>query len=706
MKIEIKNCNNVHEGVVTICPDTLNIKYALNGTGKSTLVSAIVAGVNNDSAKLKKLTPFSEIATKGSNGPMVSGCEGIKSVKVFNEEYVDSYLFTKDDLLKDSFQVLIKTENYKKQEDEIREKLKMIKTAFEGDAELDALIVAFESFLFDYGKAKKLSKNSGIAKGLAKGNKLRNVPKELKMFSAFLQGEKTSEWLEWHAAGRTYGESTEQCPYCTTETKAIKPVIEKLEAEYNPEEVRYLCETIKTFARFLEYFSEPAVKMLKELLNNASGITSDQEKFLEGLRAQVEGLKSKLTALKFVKFATFKDIDDIAGELLSMQIDVSEFPCLSPEKVIGKVERINKSVTDLLGEAGVLKGKIKCHQNYVNGLVSKYEKQINDFLTKAGFRYKVSIVARKIEGEAEDEYRMVIRHRDVKNEDVKRIEDHLSFGERNAFALALFVVDAVASKAELVILDDPVSSFDGEKKFALLDMLFWGKSVECFMGKTVLMMTHDFSPVIDVIRTMRTKFPKHSPMAHYLVNHNGVVAEKEITQEDISSARKIAEDAISSTKIDVLRLIYLRRLIEIDGIQGAALDAYNMISSLLKKRNPPTVDKDSNSASMTAEAQDNATAYIKGYIPDFQYEKYLGMAKDDGALLSAYKGATSNYEKLQIFRIVHGVENCESVMKKFVNESYHIENDYLFSLSPLQYETVPQYVIDGLNSELSREGVL
>ena len=45
-------------------------------------------------------------------------------------------------------------------------------------------------------------------------------------------------------------------------------------------------------------------------------------------------------------------------------------------------------------------------------------------------------------------------------------------------------------------------------------------------------------------------------------------------------------------------------------------------------------------------------------------------------------------------------------MKKFVNESYHIENDYLFSLSPLQYETVPQYVIDGLNSELSKDGVL
>ena len=36
---------------------------------------------------------------------------------------------------------------------------------------------------------------------------------------------------------------------------------------------------------------------------------------------------------------------------------------------------------------------------------------------KAGFKYEVAIVERRIEGEAENEYRMVIRHKAMKEED-------------------------------------------------------------------------------------------------------------------------------------------------------------------------------------------------------------------------------------------------------------------------------------------------
>ena len=82
------------------------------------------------------------------------------------------------------------------------------------------------------------------------------------------------------------------------------------------------------------------------------------------------------------------------------------------------------------------------------------------------------------------------------------------------------------------------------------------------------------------------------------------------------------------------------------------------------------------------------------------------MAQDTSSLLAAYASSTSNYEKLQIFRIVHGVDKTNGVIRKFVNESYHIENDYLFSLSPIRFETVPQYVIDALDYELRKDGLL
>ena len=35
----------------------------------------------------------------------------------------------------------------------------------------------------------------------------------------------------------------------------------------------------------------------------------------------------------------------------------------------------------------------------------------------------------------------------------------------------------------------------------------------------------------------------------------------------------------------------------------------------------------------------------------------------------------------------------EHVLRKFLNETYHVENDYLFQLNPLQYNTIPRYIV-------------
>ena len=58
------------------------------------------------------------------------------------------------------------------------------------------------------------------------------------------------------------------------------------------------------------------------------------------------------------------------------------------------------------------------------------------------------------------------------------------------------------------------------------------------------------------------------------------------------------------------------------------------------------------------------------------------------------------YEKLQIYRIMFNENSSNSVIKKFVNEAFHIENDYLFQLNPCEYDTVPQYIIDECDKDI------
>ena len=59
-----------------------------------------------------------------------------------------------------------------------------------------------------------------------------------------------------------------------------------------------------------------------------------------------------------------------------------------------------------------------------------------------------------------------------------------------------------------------------------------------------------------------------------------------------------------------------------------------------------------------------------------------------------YIKSLSNYEKLHIYRIMYNDKRDSSVIRKFVNETFHIENDSIFQLNPNRYDTVPQYVID------------
>ena len=56
IKISIENCNNISKGEIILEEEKLNIKYGMNGTGKSTLSTAILL-FSQDKA-LDDLKPF------------------------------------------------------------------------------------------------------------------------------------------------------------------------------------------------------------------------------------------------------------------------------------------------------------------------------------------------------------------------------------------------------------------------------------------------------------------------------------------------------------------------------------------------------------------------------------------------------------------------------------------------------------------------
>ena len=62
-------------------------------------------------------------------------------------------------------------------------------------------------------------------------------------------------------------------------------------------------------------------------------------------------------------------------------------------------------------------------------------------------------------------------------------------------------------------------------------------------------------------------------------------------------------------------------------------------------------------------------------------------------IVGAASQAQNNYEKLQGYRIINNENHESDVIKKFINELFHIENEYIMQLNPRKYDFVPEHII-------------
>lgn len=110
MELVIKNCNSIDEAKIKIEENRLNIKYGINGTGKSTIAKAIELYVKNDK-NLKELTPFKYIGNENNEfQPSIEGAETLKSVSIFNDNYINQFVFKQSEVISNSFDIFIKNQ--------------------------------------------------------------------------------------------------------------------------------------------------------------------------------------------------------------------------------------------------------------------------------------------------------------------------------------------------------------------------------------------------------------------------------------------------------------------------------------------------------------------------------------------------------------------------------------------------------------------
>lgn len=684
--ITIRECNSITKGTISLREGSLNIKYGPNGIGKSTIARALTLRSEGD-GNLDELTPFKHKSVKDGPRPSVEGADSIQSVMTFNDDYVSQFVFQRDEVLKNSFEIFINTEEFREGLLQIESKFEALKQTFADEAEFDEAIEGFTELrdAFNITKAGAIAKTSKGIKGLSVGGKLARIPEQLQGYESFLHSDDPATWITWQAKGKAYLELSDNCPFCSSPS-LNKETATKVSEEYDSAAVRNMSRLRSVIDRLGRYLSKADLETLEDLTTSITALTPEQESFVVTLRSQVETLLNKLSAVKNLSFHALKDEENIARILSDLKIELKYLPALDSEATQSVVRLINGKLDDVAVQIDDIRRRIGEQKSRVGKLIRTNQDAINTFLKSAGYRYKVRIEP------SEDTYRMLLEHQDAPGH-LEAAATHLSYGERNAFAMVLFMHDVQHKKPGLVVLDDPVSSFDKTKKFAILHQLFRGKN--SLRGITSLLLTHDIEPAVDIVRTTG-QFVAARPVVHFLSGRAGSLSEKVIRSEDIQTFSQVCDDNIRAASDQIVQCIYLRRRFEVHGTLG---DAYELLSSALHARDVPTRKLDSGEqVALDTFEIEQATAQIREYIADFEYDNLVAELKKPGLLRDRFEATDVGYEKVQLFRIMltlnPGSMRGDDVFTKFVNETYHIENEYVMQLNPREFDAVPEFVVE------------
>lgn len=698
--VKIENCNNITDCNFNITDDLLNIKYAINGTGKSTIAQAIKLSV--DGKSLNELMPFGAKAKNDKNiTPRISGLP-YNNIAIFDEAYLKGYVYQKSELLKNTFDVMIQSQKYNELKEQIDEQLKDIKNVTEEKpnlSKIEEITKALCDMLVINSSQATLSRRVKGVKSLLEEKKgaLFNAPDELKEFSPFITDEKSSEWAAWKFKGISSFGAKGICPYCASKEDEHKKKQEKIFQESFNEDSIIFSNKLKGYLERLSSYINP--DKINALLNSID-ITTERsvlEMQLFKLRSEADYLSKRLYVLSHFNGYSINqnNMDDFENKFKEMRIRIDMLDFFNTSEFLEEIKPLNAQVDKTLTMIGNLKGEVAKFHRYLKDTVIARKKDVNEFLMSAGFNYVFDIIV-----EENETAHAILKYKDSEVDiEVDNPDKHLSWGEKNAFALLLFMYDAISRDADLIILDDPISSFDSNKKYAIMNRIFkTGDRNNSLYQKTVLMLTHDFEPIIDYIQ-VGGKISGDSVKAHYLCNNKGYVKEIQIKKnEDICPSILLMQNLAKDNTLPIsVRIGCLRKYIEYTEGEFKTHNGYNLLSSLIHGRNHPTNDNEG-SVIMEETQIAEAVKYIKNYINDFNYDEIL-QKQEGNNLIDEYKQQTNNNFKLLILRNYieqnksarERLKNFHEVLRKFVDETYHIENDYLYSLDIRKFDIIPEY---------------
>lgn len=708
IEICFKNCRNitsVANGSLRITENTLNIFFASNGTGKTTIVRICDYLSKRDSeegrAAYETLRSFKSLSCPDDEKakPIITRPDSSLKVAIFDENWVDKHCFKPDSLRDDVFHLFVETDEYKQLESERKRILGELQQVLYND-EIDRLITGFQSIKKGIGATSArgtLTAAAPYSKMTTKGSPLGSVPDNIMPVVKDLTPLERARWLTWHTKGAAFATRNQQrCPYCGTVDEHLVDACIAYDKSRPDTTTNSWLKTTTAFADNASLFNSESLSIAEAALSAESDPTTTDCSYFTDISKRTSEVADTLSSLKSIQLNGLIDVSsmqvDIQDALAKLQSESKIFS----EEIQITIDRIITVLNEVSNNIEKSTAVIAKQNSIIESAVKNHEDEINTFLNEAGYNYIIDLEVNE-KGLAS----LVLKDSDS-DYPVLGSKDHLSYGERNAITLILFLYEALDANPDLIVLDDPVSSFDGDKRFALLYTLFSPRQRlldSNLQNLTVALFTHDFLVVSDWLKVLKSTHGTSNIKAHFLrTDKSGQLLCKRIRSNSIANFKTATCKKIKECPNELSRLIYTRQLVELEKETDTSLKpAWDVLSSLFHKRGNAT-DRNENAL--------EDQVLLSGYeriqeimqLPFVYEEWYERVKKGSMYIVSCYEQDSSAYEKLQFVRLLlEGddslMQGDKTIMTRFADETYHIGGDYLYQLDPCDYQQVPNYVV-------------
>lgn len=708
--IKLKNVGCIKEGNINIHENQLNIKFGPNGIGKTTIIKALRYKINGEQDLKRVITSFNNPEIE----PSCEITEEIKNLAVYDKVYFDKLFTKREDLLNDTYQFAIKDETYDKEVERINASLRKVCEIAQRN-EFSNLIQLYnelttKSFV-EYKKNGKdiNSRNSLFSAFSSKGIILKSLDSQSPIFefTKYMSSPYRASWLKWIESYDQKWTIDDICPFCGQKFKkenfTLKENIDEIEKFGSSKEVLEHNKEQKYIIDSASYCSDSSIKDSISKINSLTGKANIEtftplQKFIDGVESEIEKINKIRGQCAIALFNEFlrnnKKFENVIEYIKSLKLNDKIVSVISAQNDSQEdlVKILNSEIDSLIGMAESLKSILCELTKNLAAKITKNKKIINDFLKIAGLPYEVDI-----RGESDESFKTFFKYKNDPNIIEDRL-NYLSFGEANALAIIIFAIEN-KDNSSLLVLDDPVSSFDNNKRYAIFNYLF-GNTSSLFYGKTILLMTHDFQTVVAFAKNKKLK--NYKKTFSYLYNANNSLNEKPFSANDIySSLLWYKEYAKNETNDIYSRIVAARRIVEIQS--GTTTDIYNYLSSLI---HPTAKPKHSKNGPDFSETETDQCDYELSKILDGQYKYqdiYLKISNLQNLIEWYEKPKVNNFAKTCITRCLveqlnkqlpNIKENIEfDVMWDFMCDSFHVETQYIYSIKNVCSIEIPNYII-------------